>query len=176
MVVCIPSLHTVVYSGQCKCSRKQHTGLHWNIWIDEWIYMNEDWPTALLSMYTEHTNWGCKIFINPLKSFKGTVVGFGTSHRNRWQRPFSTLEGISIILHAIIGWINPPMVRPVWFIVKFASPDTIYMRKKVCTMHVIVNLCGEWVLSHYMKYYVHAPLYIPLGDTFAGTDFHQVGT
>ena len=57
-------------------------------------------------------------------SLKETVAGWGAIQRNRWQRPFSTFAWISMRFRATTGCVKPPMVKPVCFIVKFASPDT----------------------------------------------------
>ena len=58
-------------------------------------------------------------------SIKGTGFGEGTNQRNRWQSPFSILEGFSMRPRATASCVKPPTVKPVRNMVKLASPDTV---------------------------------------------------
>ena len=52
-------------------------------------------------------------------------TGLGNNHKKRWLSPFSALPGNSIRDLATLGWLNPPTVRLVLFMEKFASPVTV---------------------------------------------------
>jgi hypothetical protein len=58
-------------------------------------------------------------------SIKETGLGEGTNQRNRWQSPFSILEGFSMRPRATTGCVKPPTVKPVRNMVKLASPDIV---------------------------------------------------
>ena len=51
-------------------------------------------------------------------------TGFGTNHKNLCETPFSAFPGFSIIARENSGWLNPPTVRLVDGMEKFASPVT----------------------------------------------------
>ena len=68
---------------------------------------------------------------------KETVVGRGSIHKKHWQSPFSTFDWLSMRFLATLGCVKPPIVNPVCFMAKFASPETVqvYNNKYI---HMIV--------------------------------------
>ena len=50
--------------------------------------------------------------------------GFGNTHKNWWDSPFSALDANSIKFLATPGWVKPPTVSLVDAIMKLASPVT----------------------------------------------------
>ena len=61
-------------------------------------------------------------------------TGLGINHKNRWLSPFSALPGNSIRFLATLGWLNPPTVRLVLGMEKFASPVANYKTKEYGAM------------------------------------------
>lgn len=85
-----------------------------------------------------------------------TMVGWGTSHKNRWHNPFSTFDWSSISERATLGWIKPPRVIPVRCMLKLASPETVvgwnmkYKGKQYC-INTLQSYLSFWPMNFLHK-------------------------